>query len=329
MLLSKSSLALSLLMITLGLTACHKPESKKTEQPVDQVATSQVPDTSVQLQGDTERLKLTLPDCDGKSCPEFSIDRLRSNQPFVDDIIDQAILANLERILDISHLNKSQDQDKAEKKPADAQVATSAVTQETINQTAQQKLQTQVQPFVGSFLALDKELKTLGASGQISVSVSPKILNSGEPLATVVLNTSSYLGGAHGSSAQTYFNFDLHSKKQVSLDQLLEHNQKEKLNKLAYDAFKTWVMDSKLAENMAEYEQVWKFSLSKNFYLGKQGLILQYGEYEIGPYVVGLPRLEIPYSQLKGILKPEYLPQELQVDQPSASTVAVTPKKAS
>ena len=57
-----------------------------------------------------------------------------------------------------------------------------------------------------------------------------------------------------------------------------------------------------------EYEQAWKFTLSDNFYLSSQGLILQYGEYEIGPYVVGLPRLTIPYDQLQTVLKKQYLP---------------------
>jgi hypothetical protein len=52
--------------------------------------------------------------------------------------------------------------------------------------------------------------------------------------------------------------------------------------------------------------------------LGEQGLILQYGEYEIGPYVVGLPRLVIPFSELQGVLKPEYLPK---IDTPAASTL--------
>jgi hypothetical protein len=46
--------------------------------------------------------------------------------------------------------------------------------------------------------------------------------------------------------------------------------------------------------------------------LGTEGLILQYGEYEIGPYVVGLPRLTIGYDQLQKILKPEYLPKAKQ-----------------
>ena len=101
MLNQKSTLALSILVITLGLTACQKSDSKKAEPTVDQSAASQVPDTSMLLQGDTEKVKLTLPECNGNTCPEFSIERLKSNQAFVDETIDQAILDNLDKMLDI------------------------------------------------------------------------------------------------------------------------------------------------------------------------------------------------------------------------------------
>lgn len=324
MLNQKSTLALSILVITLGLTACQKSDSKKAEPTVDQSAASQVPDTSMLLQGDTEKVKLTLPECNGNTCPEFSIERLKSNQAFVDETIDQAILDNLDKMLDIAQLSKA-------KKDADQQQTASQASASEVqaNKTPVQRLQEQVQPYANSFLEMDKELKTLGASGQITISLSPKILNSDKPLATVVLNTSSYLGGAHGASAQTYFNFDLVSKKQVGLDQIIEANQKAKFEKLAHDAFKTWVIDSKLAESVNEYEQAWKFTLSDNFYLGKQGLILQYGEYDIGPYVVGLPRLMIPYDQLKGVLKSQYFPAEMQVDQPSSSAPVASGKAKS
>ncbi|MFW1798454.1 RsiV family protein [Acinetobacter nematophilus] len=322
MLNQKNTLALSILLITLGLAACQKPDSKKVEPTVDETAASQVADTSLLLQGDREKLKLSLPECDGKTCPEFSIERLQSNQPFVDRVIDQAILDNLDKMLDIAQLSK---------KVADQQQASSQASASEVNvdKTATQQLQDRVQPYANSFLALDKELKTLGASGQITISLSPKILNSDKPLATVVLNSSSYLGGAHGSSAQTYFNFDLLTKKQVQLDQIIEAKQKAKFEQLAHDAFKAWVVDSKLADNVSEYEQVWKFQLSNNFYLGKQGLILQYGEYDIGPYVVGLPRLTIPYDQLNGILKPQYFPAQMQVDQPNSSAPAADSKAKS
>lgn len=324
MLNQKSTLALSILVITLGLTACQKSDSKKAEPTVDQSAASQVPDTSMLLQGDTEKVKLTLPECNGNTCPEFSIERLKSNQDFVDETIDQAILDNLDKMLDIAQLSKA-------KKDADQQQTASQASASEVqaNKTPVQQLQERVQPYANSFLEMDKELKTLGASGQITISLSPKILNSDKPLATVVLNTSSYLGGAHGASAQTYFNFDLVSKKQVGLDQIIEANQKAKFEKLAHDAFKTWVIDSKLAESVNEYEQAWKFTLSDNFYLGKQGLILQYGEYDIGPYVVGLPRLMIPYDQLKGVLKSQYFPAEMQVDQPSSSAPVASGKAKS
>lgn len=324
MLNQKSTLALSILVITLGLTACQKSDSKKAEPTVDQSAASQVPDTSMLLQGDTEKVKLTLPECNGNTCPEFSIERLKSNQAFVDETIDQAILDNLDKMLDIAQLSKA-------KKDADQQQTASQASASEVqaNKTPVQQLQERVQPYANSFLEMDKELKTLGASGQITISLSPKILNSDKPLATVVLNTSSYLGGAHGASAQTYFNFDLVSKKQVGLDQIIEANQKAKFEKLAHDAFKTWVIDSKLAESVNEYEQAWKFTLSDNFYLGKQGLILQYGEYDIGPYVVGLPRLMIPYDQLKGVLKSQYFPAEMQVDQPSSSAPIASGKAKS
>lgn len=76
-------------------------------------------------------------------------------------------------------------------------------------------------------------------------------------MATVVLNSSSYLGGAHGSTAQRYYNFDLKNQKQVQLNDLLLPKQKAKLDKLAHDAFKTWVIDSKLANTADEYEQAW------------------------------------------------------------------------
>lgn len=322
MLNQKNTLALSILLITFGLTACQKPDSKKVDSTVDQTAASQVPDTSLLLQGDRAKLKLNLPECDGNTCPEFSIERLQSNQTFVDKVIDQAILDNLDKMLDIAQLSK---------KVADQQQASSQASASEVNtdKTPTQQLQDRVQPYTNSFLALDKELKTLGASGQITISLSPKILNSDKPLATVVLNSSSYLGGAHGSSAQTYFNFDLVSKKQVSLNQIIEANQKAKFEKLAHDAFKAWVIDSKLADNVNEYEQAWKFQLSDNFYLGKQGLILQYGEYDIGPYVVGLPRLTISYDQLKGILKPQYFPAEMQVDQPNSSAPVANSKAKS
>lgn len=303
MLKSKTILTLSALTAVLSLTACQ-PKDKAPEQAVTETAASEA-ETALTLVGENEPLAFDMPKCDEKNCPEVNIERLRTNQAFIDDLIDRKILESLSQVIDASPTDHTHDE-------------TSNPVVTSKQQVSNQTLEQQAQPYITRFLALDQELKALSSNHHINVMIEPKILNAQQPLATVVLNTSSYLGGAHGSSAQDYYNFDLKKQTLVSLDDLLLPNQKTALNRLAHDAFRTWVIDSKLANNVAEYEQGWKFSLSDNYYLGTDGLILQYSEYEIGPYVVGLPRLTLPYAQLQNILKPEYLPKAQASASPSS-----------
>lgn len=311
---TKTTFAFVVLCTGLALTAC---QPQKTEKSVEEVTASQVIEVvRPSLQGGTEKLQLDLPACKGKNCPELSVERLQSNQPVLDQLIDQAILTELSAMLSIADQPKKDQKQPTQNKPD--QQSVSAVPEAP---TPLQQLTDQLLPYRNTFVALDQDLKNKGGLHKISISISPRILNTEAPLATVVLNSSSYLGGAHGASAQYYFNFDLDREKLVKLTDLLENNQRGALEKLVYQQFKTWVLESELATNVVEYEQAWKFTLTDNFYLGKQGLILQYGEYEIGPYVVGLPRFEIPYAQLKGIVKDEYLPKVASVEQPTTSSV--------
>ncbi|WP_216935091.1 MULTISPECIES: RsiV family protein [unclassified Acinetobacter] len=298
----KNIFCLSILASAILLSACQPKGNEPKESTAPEVV--QAEPEVLKLSGDTEKLKLTIPECEDKSCPEISIERLNSNQGFINEWIDQQILQQLKNILSVDAIEPAKVTTASE-----AEVAASEPNAAlTMVPTPKQELEQQVQPYIQTFLNLDKELKALSASHSISLMIKPKILNSGDPLATVVLNSSYYLGGAHGSSAQTYYNFDLEQQKLVKLDDIIAAKQKAKLEARAYDAFKNWVLESKLAKDVAEYEQAWKFKLTDNFYLAQQGLVLQYAEYEIGPYVAGLPRLMIPYEQLQGVLKPEYLP---------------------
>ncbi|TQR65287.1 DUF3298 domain-containing protein [Acinetobacter sp. RF15A] len=322
MLKNKTIFSLSLLAAAMALTAC---QPKNTEPQEDKVTQSQTMAQAevLKLAGDVEKLTLNLPECKGNNCPEMNIERLSSNQPFIDEFIDQQILKRLDQTLDISakSLKTNPPAVSAEESAASSPVQADEPAASVAIETPKQQLEKQVTPYVETFLSLDKELKDLGSSHQISLMIKPKILNANQPLATVVLNSSSYLGGAHGSSSQRYYNFDLEKKKIVELQDILAPNQKAALEKKAHEAFKQWVIDSELASNVEEYEQAWKFKLSDNFYLSTQGLILQYGEYEIGPYVVGLPRLTIPYDQLQTVLKTAYLPQA-EVENEQAASAA-------
>ncbi|ENW84366.1 hypothetical protein F909_00273 [Acinetobacter sp. ANC 3929] len=296
----------SVLACAILLAACQpKSEPKESQdKPTDPPAVQQQAEPV--LQGETVKIQVKLPECKGNTCPDFTVERLQSNFPFIDQLLDQQILDQLSKMLEV----------------VDAETAASTP------KTAESKssLDSQAQLYADSFVKIDEELKALSSSHQISLMIKPKILQPKGKLATVVLNSSSYLGGAHGSTSQHYYNFDLASQKQIQLHDLLLPKQKAALDKLAHEAFKTWIVDSKLATDPKEYEQAWPFQVTDNFLLGEQGLILQYGEYEIGPYVVGLPRLVIPFSELQGILKPEYLPK---IDTPAASAPVASDKTKS
>ncbi|EXB24894.1 RsiV family protein [Acinetobacter baumannii] len=288
----------SVLACAVLLAACQpKSEPKQSQdKPQDPPAVQQQAEPV--LQGETVKIPVKLPECKGNTCPDFTVERLQSNFPFIDQLLDQQILEQLGKMLEV----------------VDADTPAASTAKST---GAKSDLDSQAQLYADSFVKIDEELKALSSSHQISLMIKPKILQPKGKLATVVLNSSSYLGGAHGATSQRYYNFDLANQKQVQLQDLLLPKQKATLDKLAHEAFKTWIVDSKLATDPKEYEQAWPFQVTDNFLLGEQGLILQYGEYDIGPYVVGLPRLVIPFSELQGVLKPEYLPK---VDAPAAST---------
>ncbi|MFV5262696.1 RsiV family protein [Acinetobacter courvalinii] len=295
----------SVLACAVLLAACQpKSEPKQSQdKPQDPPAVQQQAEPV--LQGETVKIPVKLPECKGNTCPDFTVERLQSNFPFIDQLLDQQILEQLGKMLEV----------------VDADTPAASTAKST---GAKSDLDSQAQLYADSFVKIDEELKALSSSHQISLMIKPKILQPKGKLATVVLNSSSYLGGAHGATSQRYYNFDLANQKQVQLQDLLLPKQKATLDKLAHEAFKTWIVDSKLATDPKEYEQAWPFQVTDNFLLGEQGLILQYGEYDIGPYVVGLPRLVIPFSELQGVLKPEYLPK---VDAPAASTPVANENK--
>ena len=99
MLKNKSILAISILITTLGITAC---QPKKTEPETVEPEQTQAEQQSLKLVGDTEKLNLSLPKCEGNNCPEISIERLNSNQAFIDHFIDQKIIQELAQILEIA-----------------------------------------------------------------------------------------------------------------------------------------------------------------------------------------------------------------------------------
>lgn len=137
--------------------------------------------------------------------------------------------------------------------------------------------------------------------------VTPNYLGHVNDFELFAIDSYTYTGGAHGMSYSEYLVFDLGSKKQITLDDMLQSGKKSRFKALAYDAYKTWVKT--VDEDVSSYEKNWPFTLSDNVTLTDKGIDIRYQHYSIGPYAYGMPTLSIPYSQLKGVIKPRFLPK--------------------
>jgi hypothetical protein len=127
-------------------------------------------------------------------------------------------------------------------------------------------------------------------------------------LVVIGLSGAYFTGGAHGSAVQRYVVADRQAHRILTLKDLILPNQDTALSTLFHTQFSDWVKQDDPNTNVAEYEQAWPFHLAEQWWLSDDGLVMAYGQYEIGPYVVGMPELVVPYAQLKGMLKPQYFP---------------------
>ena len=114
-----------------------------------------------------------------------------------------------------------------------------------------------------------------------------------------------YAGGAHPNSSITFINFNPKTNQPVTLDSLIQTNQKPKLIAVAEAIFRK---NEKLTptEPLADkyFFDKGKFALAQSFYVNDKGLVFLYNPYEIKAYAYGTTEIVIPFNQLKGIAKP-------------------------
>lgn len=278
-----------LLLSGVAMSACQKEQDDATQHDASQPepAASVLAPTPVtppvepagtstaSLQALTASIKpahYKLPACKGDACPDIDIKRIDSNNLWVDQFLDQQILQFSSGL--------------GEPAPADSSL----------------------QAMVNDFIQMSNEdAKLRGGAIPYVMHVTPKFLGQHGALAQFQVNGEYFTGGAHGSALSSYYVLDVAQKKQLKLDDVVVKGRKQALYDLLYPEFVAWVKSSNPEADVAEYEKVWKFGLTDNFAFARDGLNFQYGQYEIGPYVVGMPDFTVPYARLKGIIKPEYL----------------------
>ena len=169
-----------------------------------------------------------------------------------------------------------------------------------------------VEEYMENFIALSDEansdLEFASAwSEEVSIIVETQI--EGAQTLSLADSRYEYSGGAHPNSYLTYSNFDIVSKQVIQLEDLIVAGGMAKLTSVGNTIFRkqegltpTQSLDNYSFENN-------KFSLNTNFLITENGLLFFYNTYEIRSYAEGPMELLLPYSSLKGILKPNpFLP---------------------
>ncbi|MFJ1298890.1 RsiV family protein [Pseudomonadota bacterium AL_CKDN230030165-1A_HGKHYDSX7] len=127
----------------------------------------------------------------------------------------------------------------------------------------------------------------------------------------VELHTAQYFtGAAHGIPATVFINWQVATNSVVPLDALFIPGRKPEFEALQKNAHQRWLGTNEDAQrDRAAYDRMWPFQPSENYALTEKGMIIKYDAYSIAPYSHGEPELLIPYDQLRGVLKPEFLPR--------------------
>ncbi|WP_286978126.1 RsiV family protein [Pseudomonas sp.] len=125
-----------------------------------------------------------------------------------------------------------------------------------------------------------------------------------------VIEFSSYIdtGGNHGMPGRGFINYDRDTGKVLTLSDILLPNRSGAFWAQVEQAHKRWLAKNQLDKDPS-FVKDWPFRETQNIALTRDQLLLKYDVLTLGPYSNGHPSLTIPYAQLKGILKPEFLPE--------------------
>lgn len=114
--------------------------------------------------------------------------------------------------------------------------------------------------------------------------------------------TYSFTGGAHGNGYESHHLIDKKTGKILGIKDFF--TSEKKLNALVDSYFRKSIG---VSQNENLQDAGWfiegRLETNNNFYFTDKKVVFVYNSYEIGPYAVGAPNVEIPLSKIKEILK--------------------------
>ncbi|QJW89070.1 DUF3298 domain-containing protein [Spirosoma taeanense] len=159
--------------------------------------------------------------------------------------------------------------------------------------------------FAADYETMLKDMGGLGGCWELktqadTVYAAPKTL-------TVRFETYAYTGGAHPNSNMAYYTFDRETGRVLTLNELVSDTTA--LLTVVEKAFRQeqQLLPQYNLEERGYFLRDGRFFLPANIGLSRKGLICYYNPYEIAAYALGPIEVTVPYEQLNGILREEWL----------------------
>lgn len=118
-------------------------------------------------------------------------------------------------------------------------------------------------------------------------------------------NLSDYSGGAHGNYGVSYLNMDMQNKKLWKLEDIMTVDSAKLQTILEKQARKAF--DIPEGDKLSDGLLTDRVMPNGNFYITNTGITFVYNPYEIAAYAYGIASFFIPYTQIKELLKPEFV----------------------
>ena len=122
---------------------------------------------------------------------------------------------------------------------------------------------------------------------------------------TYIVEVYTYTGGAHGATTDATFTYDKRGKY-VVLDNVLTFPYLEKISNLA----RTYFYDKLVQDSQKQTIDTGTEPVKENFsvwYMTDNSIVFMFGQYSIGPYVLGIQEFPLNKQSIKDIINPNYI----------------------
>jgi hypothetical protein len=138
------------------------------------------------------------------------------------------------------------------------------------------------------------------------ISKTVKVLRATPPVFSLAYREEYYTGPPHPYSATQYLNFDAETGERVTLAAVLNEGSMPRLTQIVEAHFRE-VRKLAPSADLKEADLYFpdnQFRLNDTYGFTEKSLLFFYNDYEVGPRSNGATEVEIPYTEIRDLLRP-------------------------